>query len=55
MRYVNHEAVVKKMNKRLIVNGIFKTIFFAATLFALLVLGVLFLPYHLSGSRLYNT
>ncbi|MEK3953954.1 MULTISPECIES: phosphate ABC transporter permease PstA [Psychrobacillus] len=42
MRYVNHEAVVKKMNKRLIVNGIFKTIFFAATLFALLVLGVLF-------------
>lgn len=27
MRYVNHEAVVKKMNKRLIVNGIFKTIF----------------------------
>jgi len=42
MRYVNHEAVVKKMNKRLIVNGIFRTIFFAATLFALLVLGVLF-------------
>ena len=42
MRYVNHEAVVKKMNKRLMVNGIFKTIFFAATLFALLVLGVLF-------------
>ncbi|MCZ8534800.1 MULTISPECIES: phosphate ABC transporter permease PstA [Psychrobacillus] len=42
MRYVNHEAVVKKMNKRLIVNRIFKTIFFAATLFALLVLGVLF-------------
>ncbi|MET0960093.1 MAG: phosphate ABC transporter permease PstA [Psychrobacillus psychrotolerans] len=42
MRYVNHEAVIKKMNKRLIVNGIFKTIFFAATLFALLVLGILF-------------
>ncbi len=42
MRYVNHEAVVRKMNKRLIVNRIFKTIFFAATLFALLVLGVLF-------------
>lgn len=42
MRFVNHEAVVKKMNKRLIVNGIFKTIFLAATLFALLVLGVLF-------------
>ncbi|SFQ74252.1 phosphate ABC transporter membrane protein 2, PhoT family [Psychrobacillus psychrotolerans] len=42
MRYVNHEAVVKKMNKRLIVNGIFKAIFLAATLFALLVLGVLF-------------
>ena len=42
MRYVNHDAVVKKMNKRLIVNGIFKAIFFAATLFALLVLGVLF-------------
>lgn len=42
MRYVNHETVVKKMNKRLIVNRIFKTIFFAATLFALLVLAVLF-------------
>lgn len=42
MRYVNHEAVVKKMNKRLIVNRIFKTIFLMATLFALLVLGVLF-------------
>jgi len=42
MRYVNHEAVVKKMNKRLIVNGIFRTIFLGATLFALLVLGVLF-------------
>lgn len=42
MRYVNHEAVVKKMNKRLIVNGIFKAFFLAATLFALLVLGVLF-------------
>ncbi|MER2079064.1 phosphate ABC transporter permease PstA [Psychrobacillus psychrotolerans] len=42
MRYVNHEAVVKKMNKRLIVNGIFKAFFLATTLFALLVLGVLF-------------
>lgn len=42
MRYVNHETVVKKMNKRLLVNRIFKTIFFAATLFALLVLAVLF-------------
>ena len=42
MRYVNHEAVVKKMNKRLLVNSIFKVIFFTAILFALLVLGVLF-------------
>ena len=42
MRYVNHETVVKKMNKRLIVNRIFKSLFFAATLFALLVLAVLF-------------
>ncbi|WP_144511094.1 phosphate ABC transporter permease PstA [Bacillus sp. FJAT-22090] len=42
MRYVDHESVVKRMTLRLIVNRVFKTIFFIATLFALLALGVLF-------------
>ena len=42
MNYVNHKSVVKRMNKRLIVNRVFKTIFFIATLFALVVLAVLF-------------
>lgn len=42
MRYVDHESVVKRMTIRLIVNRVFKTIFFIATLFALLALGVLF-------------
>ena len=27
MRYMNHESVIKKMNKRLIVNSIFKIVF----------------------------
>lgn len=42
MKYVNHESVVNRMNKRLITNRIFKTIFFFATLFALVVLAILF-------------
>ncbi|PZX07217.1 phosphate ABC transporter membrane protein 2 (PhoT family) [Psychrobacillus insolitus] len=42
MNYVNHKSVIKRMNKRLIVNRVFKTIFFIATLFALVVLAVLF-------------
>ena len=42
MNYVNHKSVVKRMNKRLIVNRVFKAIFFIATLFALVVLAVLF-------------
>jgi phosphate transport system permease protein len=42
MKYVDHESVVKRMGSRMIVNKIFKTLFFLATLFALLALGVLF-------------
>lgn len=42
MNYVNHKSVIKRMHSRLIVNRVFKTIFFIATLFALLVLAVLF-------------
>jgi phosphate transport system permease protein len=42
MNYVNHKSVIKRMNKRLIVNRVFKTIFFIATLFALVALAVLF-------------
>jgi phosphate transport system permease protein len=42
MKYVDHEFVVKRMGSRMIVNKIFKTLFFLATLFALLALGVLF-------------
>ncbi|MFF2754310.1 phosphate ABC transporter permease PstA [Psychrobacillus sp. NPDC058041] len=42
MKYVNHESVVNRMNKRLITNRIFKTIFFFATLFALVILAILF-------------
>lgn len=42
MNYVNHKSVIKRMNKRLIVNRVFKAIFFIATLFALVALAVLF-------------
>jgi phosphate transport system permease protein len=42
MKYVDHESVVKRMGSRMIVNKIYKTLFFLATLFALLALGVLF-------------
>lgn len=42
MRYIDHAAVVKRMNSRMIVNKLFKTIFFLSTLFALLALGILF-------------
>lgn len=42
MKYVNHKSVIKRMNNRLIINRVFKTIFFIATLFALVTLGVLF-------------
>lgn len=41
MRYIEEEKVVKRMNGRLIVNGLFKGIFMAATLLALLALVIL--------------
>ncbi|WP_391116066.1 phosphate ABC transporter permease PstA [Psychrobacillus sp. L3] len=42
MKYVNQESVVKRMNRRLITNRVFKTLFFFATLFALVILAILF-------------
>ena len=42
MRYVDHESVIKRMTGRLTLNRIFKFIFFLATMFALLALGILF-------------
>lgn len=42
MKYVDHASVVKRMGSRMIVNKIFKALFFLATLFALIALGVLF-------------
>jgi phosphate transport system permease protein len=41
MNLINHESVVKRMKARLSVNRIYKSIFFVATMFGLLVLGVL--------------
>ena len=41
MRYVEQEKVVKRMNGRLVVNTIFKGLFMAATLLALLALVIL--------------
>jgi len=41
MRYIEHQAVVKRMNGRLIVNKVFKSIFLFATLLALLALVIL--------------
>lgn len=41
MKYMNNEQVVKRMSNRLGLNTIFKTLFFGATLFGLLVLAVL--------------
>lgn len=42
MRYMNNEAVMKKMSSRKIVNTIFKGLFLFATILALLTLAVLF-------------
>lgn len=42
MKYINSKSVLNKMNKRLIINRVFRTIFFIATLFALVILGILF-------------
>ncbi|MCM3611266.1 phosphate ABC transporter permease PstA [Planococcus sp. MERTA32b] len=41
MRYVEHDTVVRRMNGRMVVNTIFKSIFLLATLTALLALFVL--------------
>lgn len=41
MRYIEHRAVVKRMNGRLIVNKIFNSIFLLATLLALVALVIL--------------
>jgi phosphate transport system permease protein len=41
MKLVNHESVVKRMKTRLFVNRTSKAIFFAATMFGLIVLAVL--------------
>ncbi|MGM0751472.1 MAG: phosphate ABC transporter permease PstA [Bacillota bacterium] len=41
MKYINHENVLKKMSSRLMVNSVFKGLFFLATLFGLVVLSVL--------------
>lgn len=41
VKYVDHTQVVKRMNGRLIVNKLLKTVFLLATLFALATLGIL--------------
>ncbi|MBS4191301.1 phosphate ABC transporter permease PstA [Bacillus sp. FJAT-49705] len=41
MKLINHTSVVKHMKPRLVINILFKSLFFAATLFGLLVLGIL--------------
>lgn len=41
MNLINHESVVKRMKSRLVVNRISKSLFFAATMIGLLILGVL--------------
>jgi len=42
MKFIDHTSVVKRMSGRMVVNKVFKIIFFMATLFALLSLAVLF-------------
>lgn len=42
MRYIEHEAAIKRMTYRLTINKIVKFIFLLTTLFALLALGILF-------------
>lgn len=41
MKLIDHSKVVSHMTPRLILNQVFKTIFFIATLFGLLILGIL--------------
>ncbi len=42
MKYIDHQSVVNRMNGRMILNKVFKFLFFSATLFALLALSILF-------------
>ncbi|UTI41731.1 phosphate ABC transporter permease PstA [Niallia sp. RD1] len=42
MKLINHSDVIKKMKQRLLKNVIMRALFFSATLFGLVVLGVLF-------------
>lgn len=42
MKLINHSDVIKKMKPRLLKNVIMRALFFSATLFGLVVLGVLF-------------
>lgn len=41
MKLINHDSVIKRMSGRLVKNTVFKLLFFLATTFGLLVLGVL--------------
>ncbi|SFA96108.1 MULTISPECIES: phosphate ABC transporter permease PstA [unclassified Bacillus (in: firmicutes)] len=41
MKFINHDSVIKRMKSRLVSNTFSKAIFFAATMFGLVVLGVL--------------
>lgn len=41
MKLINHDSVIKRMSGRLVKNTVFKFLFFLATTFGLLVLGVL--------------
>lgn len=41
MKLINHDSVIKRMRSRLVSNAISRSIFFAATMFGLLILGVL--------------
>lgn len=41
MKFINHDSVIKRMNSRLVSNTFSKAIFFAATMFGLVILGVL--------------
>lgn len=41
MKFIDHATVVKRMKRRLASNKFYKTIFFASTLFGLIILGIL--------------
>ena len=41
MKLMNHTTIAKRMNRRLTINILFKMIFFVATMFGLVVLGIL--------------